>query len=371
MSVVGEFVFWFMVAHFVAFLVDLFSARRADDRDKDVQILVLRHQVRLLQRQRPRPPRLTRGEKLTLAVLTAALARLTAGPRHQLDRYVLLCKPDTILQWHRELIRRKWTFRRRNPGGRPAIPAAIEELILQLARVNPRWGHRRIQGELGELGHPVSASAVRAAPRRHRVPPAPQRRRATSWRAFINRHKDQLLACGCFTVETLLLQTLHVLFFIEMGTRRVHLAGGTAHPTAAWVTQQARQLAWEMQEADTPPRFLIHDRDAKFPSAFDTVLAAEGVAVVRTPYRAPTANAQAERWVRSAREECLDQLLIVNEAHLRQVLATYVAHDNQARPHQGIGQRVPIPFDQRARQGPVRRRDVLGGLIHEYDRAAA
>ncbi len=335
------------------------------------QILVLRHQVRLLQRQQSRPPRLTRGEKLTLAVLTAALARRTAGPRHQLDRYVLLFKPDTVLKWHRELVRRTWTFRRRNPGGRPAIPAEIAELILRLARENPRWGYRRIQGELGQLGHALSASAVRAALRRHRVPPAPQRRRATTWRDSLQRHRDVLLACGFFTVETRFFKTLHVLFFLAVGTRRVHLAGCTAHPTAAWVTQQARNLVWTLHDEDAPLRFLIHDRDAKFPATFDTVFAAEGVEVVRTPYRAPKANAYAERWVRSVRAECLDHLLIVNEAHLRQILATYVAHDNLARPHQGIGQRVPIPFDRRARHGPVRRRDVLGGLIHEYDRETA
>jgi len=364
-------VFWFVLAHLVTFLVDLTLGRRRLDGDKDLQILVLRHQVRLLQRQRPRPPRLTRGEKLTLAVLAAALVRATVGPRHQLDHYLLLFKPDTILKWHRELVRRRWTYRRTQPGGRPTIPTEVEALILRLAQENARWGHRRIQGELNKLGHAVSASAVRATLRRHRVPPAPQRRRATTWREFINRHKDQLLACDFFTVETLFLKTLHVLFFIDVGTRRVHLAGCTAHPTAAWVAQQARQLAWEMQETGTPPRFLIHDRDAKFPSAFGTVFAAEGVEVVRTPYRSPTANAYAERWVRSAREECLDHLLIVNEAHLSQVLAAYVAHYNQARPHQGIGQRVPLPFNQRTRHGPVQRQDVLGGLIHEYDREVA
>jgi hypothetical protein len=364
-------VFWFLVGHFVAFLVDLVLGTRPGDRDKDLQIVVLRHQLRLAQRQRPRPPRLTRGEKLTLAVLAAALARLTARPRGRLDQYLLLFKPDTILKWHRDLVRRKWTYRCGNPGGRPAIPAEVESLILQLARENPRWGHRRIQGELAKLGHPVSASAVLAVLRRNRVPPAPQRRRVTTWRDFIQRHKDQALACDFFTVETLWLKTLHVLFFLEVGTRRVHLAGCTAHPTAAWVTQQARQLAWELHETGTPPRFLIHDRDGKFTPSFDTVFAAEGVEVVRTPYRAPTANAYAERWVRTVREECLDHLLIVNEAHLRRILVADVAHYNQARPHQGIAQRAPIPFDARTRPGPVRRRDVLGGLIHEYDREAA
>lgn len=332
MSVVGGLVFWFILAHFVAFLVDLVAARRADDRDKDVQILVLRHQVRLLQRRQPRPPRLTRGEQLTLAVLTTALARLTAGPRSQLDQYLLLFKPDTILNWHRALVRRKWTFRRMHTGGRPTIPAEVEGLILRLARENPRWGYRRIQGELGKLGHAVSASVVRATLRRHRVPPAPQRRGATTWRDFVQSHKDQLLACDFFTIETLWLKTLHVLFFIEVGMRRVHLAGCTAHPTAS-CRVQARQLAWTLQEAGTSPRFLIHDRDAKFPPSFDTVFATENVEVIRTPFRAPTANAYAERWVRTVRAECLDHLLVVNEAHLRRVLAVYVTHYDEARPH--------------------------------------
>ncbi len=363
--------FWFILAHFVAFLVDVVFCARQRGCDKDLQIMVLRQQVRLLQRQRPRLPRLSRGEKLTLAVLAAALARLTVGSRHQLDQDLLLFKPDTILKWHRELVRRKWTYRRTNRGGRPTIPAEVDALILRLARENARWGHRRIQGELGTLGHAVSASAVRAALRRHRVPPVPQRRRATTWRDFIRSHKDQLLACDFFTVETLCLKTLHVLFFIEVGTRRVHLAGCTAHPTAAWVTQQARQFAWTVQDAGGSPRFLIHDRDAKFPPAFDTVFESEGVAIVRTPYRTPIANAHAERWVRSVRGECLDHLLIVNEAHLRHVLAGYIAHYNRARPHQGLAQQTPVPFAPRARAGPVRRRDVLGGLIHEYDREAA
>jgi hypothetical protein len=360
-----------MLAHLVAFLVDLVVGARRGERDKDLQILVLRHQLRLAQRQRPRPPRLTRGEQLTLAVLAAALARLTTGPRRQLDQYLLLFKPDTILKWHRELVRRKWTYRRTHRGGRPTIQAEAEGLILRLARENPRWGHRRIQGELAKLGHAVSASTVRATLRRHRVPSSPQRRRTTTWSDSITRNRDQLLACDFFTVETLSLKTLHVLFFLEIGTRRVHLAGCTAHPTAAWVTQQARNLAWTFQGAGMSPRFLIHDRDAKFPPSFDAVFAAEGLEAARTPYRSPTANAYAERWARSVRGECLDHLLIINEAHLRHVLAGYVAYYNRARPHQGLEQQTPLPCAPGARVGPVRRRDVLGGLIHEYDREAA
>ena len=164
---------------------------------------------------------------------------------------------------------------------------------------------------------------------------------------------------------------MYVLCFLEVGTRRVHLAGRTTHPTAAWVTQQARQLSWQIQEGRLPARGLIHDRDAKFAASFDTVFAAEGVEIVHTPYRAPRANAYAERWVRSVREECLDHLLILGESHLRRVLTAYVAHYNQARPHQGLGQRTPVPSSAGVGQGLVRRRDHLGGLLHEYYREAA
>ena len=164
---------------------------------------------------------------------------------------------------------------------------------------------------------------------------------------------------------------MYVLFFLEVGTRRVHLAGCTAQPSAAWVTQQARHLSWQLQEGRLPVRVLLHDRDAKFAASFDTVFAAEGVEVVRTPYRAPRANAYAERWIRSVRRECLDHLLILGEAHLRRVLTADVAYYNRARPHQGLGQRTPVPPSEGVGQGLVRRRDHLGGLLHEYYREAA
>ena len=168
--------FWFVLAHLVAFLVDLVAGGQHADRDKDLQILLLQHQVRLLQRQRPQP-RLTRWEKLTLAVLTTKLARLTAGPRSRLEHAILLFKPETVLTWHRELVRRKWTFRRPRSGGRPALPLEVEGLILRLARENPRWGYGRLQGELRKLGHPLGRSTVRDLLKRHGVPPAPTRER--------------------------------------------------------------------------------------------------------------------------------------------------------------------------------------------------
>ncbi len=241
------------------------------------------------------------------------------------------------------------------------------------------------QGHLdgGQFGQQVSGQVFRAADEdtegaheellgRHGLPPAPERRRrGSTWRSFLSRHQDQVLACDFFTVETLFLKTIYVLFFIELGTRRVHVAGCTAHPTAGWVTQQARQLSWQIQDGAITARYLIHDRDSKFVPGFDAVFQSEGVEIVRTPYRAPTANAVAERWIGSVRRECLDHLLIVSEAHLRHVLTTYIAHYNEARPHQGLDQRTPVLPAGGSGQGPVRRRDRLGGLLREYEREAA
>jgi transposase InsO family protein len=364
--------FWAALAHLVGFVADLVLGVRRTKDATDLEIALLRHQLRLLQRHAGRPPRLSRWEKLTLAVLAARLGRLVAGSRSRLARAVLLVRPETALKWHRELVRRKWTYRRRNAGGRPPLAAEVEALLLRLATENPRWGYGRLQGELAKLGHTLGRSTIRDALKRRHVPPAPLRgQRAVTWRAFLGRHRDAVLGCDFFTVETVFLKTMYALFFIELGTRRVHLAGCTAHPTAGWVTQQARNLCWTLQEPGAAPRFLIHDRDAKFPPAFDAVFAAEGVAILRTPYRAPNANAFAERWVRSAREECLDHVLVASEAHLRRVLAEYVAFYNHARPHQGLDQRCPVALPTPARDGPVRRRDRLGGLLHDYYRDAA
>jgi transposase InsO family protein len=180
-----------------------------------------------------------------------------------------------------------------------------------------------------------------------------------------------MVACDFFTVETAWLKTLYVLFFIELGSRRVHLAGCTAHPTSAWVTQQARQFSWKLQDGRVAARFLIHDRDATFPAAFDSVFTSEDVTIIRTPVRAPNANAFAERWIRSAREECLDKLLIFGEGHLHRVLTAYLGYYNHARPHQGIDQQCPIPLEKVPRAGPIERRDILGGVLHDYYRRAA
>ncbi len=276
-----------------------------------------------------------------MAVLAAKLRTAGSSARNRLGEIVLIFKPETLLKWHRELVRRKWTCTRRQRGGRPTIAAELEALILRLAHENPRWGYGKIEGEVRKLGYDIGRTTVKAVLKRQKVPPAPERaKQGSSWRTFLQHYGDHMVACDFFTVETAWLKTLYVLFFIELGSRRVHFAGCTAEPTAEWVAQQARQFSWTIQDEALPLRFLIHDRDAKFPVTFDSVFAAEGIDIIRTPYRAPQANAFAERWVRSVREECLDHLLIVSEAHLRRVLSEYVEYFNHARPHQGIKQQI-------------------------------
>jgi putative transposase len=188
--------------------------------------------------------------------------------------------------------------------GRPPLADESRDLVRRLAAENPTWGYGRIRGELLKLGHEVSATAIRLVLRRHGVPPAP-RRAGPSWPTFLRADAGAVLACDFFAVETVRLQTVYVFFFIEVHTRRVFVAGCTAQPTAAWVTQQARNLGWGLRDDGVRPTLLVRDRDAKFTASFDDVFRSEGVRVVRTPVRAPRANAHAERWVGTARRECL------------------------------------------------------------------
>ena len=353
---------------FAAFtlVLDLLRAATRRQQDLAVEVVVLRQQVRMYQRKARRPPRLSRWDKVLLAAIVTRYRALASA--------VVIVQPETVLRWHREIVRRKWTFGNTPKRGRPATPAATVDLIVRLARENPAWGYGKLQGELLKVGHRASRATIKRVLRRQGLPPAPRRGR-TTWGAFLARHREQLLACDCFTVDTLFLQRLYVLFFIELGSRRLHLAGCTAHPTAAGVTQQARQFSWQMQDGEgRPMRFLIRDRDGKFPASFDTVFTAEGLTVVKTPPRAPNANAVAERVVRSLREECLDHLLIVNQAHLRSVLTHYAAYYNHRRPHQGRDQGPPVPLTAAptvpAAPAQIQCQPVLGGLINDDDIAA-
>ena len=255
--------------------------------------------------------------------------------------------------------------------GRPSIDAEKRELVLRLARENPRWGYQRISGELSKLGLSVSPSTVRRLLAGAGLGPAP-RRSEPSWRAFLRAQAASIVACDFFTVETAFLRRYYVLFFIELQSRRVHLAGSSAHPSGRWVSQQARNLSFSGALGDV--RFLIHDRDSKFVAGFDEVFHSEGVKVILTPFRAPRANAHAERFVRTVRTECLDWLLILGPRQLDRVLRVFVDHYKSERPHRALGRSPPAPPQPTPPPAPratVERTDRLGGLLHEYYLAAA
>jgi putative transposase len=327
----------------------------------ELENAVLRHELAVLGRRVKRPP-LRQRDRLLLTAASRVLPR---------ERWaVFVVSPQTLLRWHRELIARKWACRRRHLPGRPPIDPALRELVLRLAGENPRWGCVRIQGELRKLGFRVGATTIRSVLRRSGLGPAP-RRSGPSWREFFRAQAYGLLACDFFTVETAWLRTLYVLFFIEHGSRRVHLVGVTANPDGIWMRQQARNLAVEERLENV--HFLLHDRDATFSGPFDELVRSAGVRVVKTPVRAPQANAVAERWVRTVRNECLDHILIFSRRHLERVVRDYVTHYNTERPHRSLALAAPARAHQ-ARGSPsiaALRRDVLGGLIHEYYAAAA
>ncbi len=239
-------------------------------------------------------------------------------------------------------------------------------MIVRLAEENPRWGYGKIEGELIKLGIRLSQTTIRNVLNRNGIVPAHVRFGSIGWRHLMKHYKEQIIACDFFTVETIWLKTLYVFFFIELGSRRVHLTGITAKPDSAWVTQQARQFVWKLEETDDNLRFLIHDRDSKFTNAFDNVFRSAGFHVIHTPLRAPDANAYAERWLRTIREECLDHLLIMNQTHLKRVLDSYISYYETSRPHQGLDQQTPVPRKPIPYSGQVRKREVLGGIINDY-----
>jgi putative transposase len=326
-----------------------------------LEVVVLRHQLAILRRQTKRPT-LTMVDRLFLAASSRLL------PRKAWSAFIIT--PQTLLGWHRRLVTKRWTYPHR--VGRPPIRREIRDLVLRLAQENPRWGYQRIVGELKGLGATVSPTTVRTWLRAAGLGPA-GRRQGMTWREFIRTHRQSLLAVDFVTVDTIWLQRLYVLFFIEVGSRRVHLTGCTPNPTGLWVTQQARHLTWTLGGRAEPVRFLIRDRDQKFTSAFDGVFRSEGIEILRTPFRAPQANGVAERFVRTLRSECLDWILIRGAPHLEQVLRVFVEHYNGHRPHRALRLTPPQPRSPAPSTwsgGQLQRRDRLGGLIHEYSGAA-
>jgi putative transposase len=345
-------------------LIGLAVLRCRSEAANEVEILVLRHELAVLRRQVTRPS-CRPADRVFLAALVRMLPRNRWGS--------VFVQPETVRRWHRSLIARRWTYPHRRPG-RPATGAGVRALIVRLARETPGWGYRRIQGELAGLGVRIAASTVWSILRQAEIDPAP-RRSSESWREFLRAQASGIVACDFFTVDTVLFRRLYVLVFIELATRHVCLAGITANPTGEWATQQARNIIETFVERTQPIRFLIHDRDSKFTAAFDEAFRSDGIRTIRTPVRAPRANAFIERWIGTVRRECLDRLLILNRRHLERALPVYIRHYNEHRPHRSFDQRPPIEepppgSETNVDLDHVQRRDLLGGLIHEYKAAA-
>ncbi|AHH98819.1 hypothetical protein KALB_5457 [Kutzneria albida DSM 43870] len=329
---------------------------------KDVELLVLRHEVAVLRRATPKP-HLDWADRAVLAALTRLLP--TVLRRHR------LVTPGTILRWHRRLVAKKWTYP--NRSGRPPVDDTIAALIVRMANENQTWGYRRIQGELLKLGHRVGASTIRRILTRCRIPPAPSRYTDTTWRQFLRTQASTMLAVDFFHVDcAVTLKRIYVFFVLEVGSRYVHILGMVTNPDGAWTTQQARNLLMDLGDRAAHFRFLIRDRADQFTASFDAVLADAGIQVVKIPPRCPRANYFAERFVLTARTELTDRMLVFGERHLRTVLAEYAAHYNGRRPHRG--RQLSPPRSQQPTPNlnheRIKRRQVLGGLINEYERAA-
>ncbi|MBL1119776.1 transposase [Streptomyces sp. 110] len=339
------------------------------DRDKESEILALR-QLAVLQRQTDKP-KFTWPDRALLAALLHPL------PRGRLRQLPLIVTPDTVLRWHRELLRHRHAKAScpKRPG-RPRTVRSIRALVLRLAQENSSWGYRRIHGELASLGIKVAASTVWNILKEHGIDPAPERDH-TTWATFLRSQARAIIAADFFETKTLTGARLYVLAVIEHATRRVRVLGATAHPTADWVTQLARNMTMDLQNAGIRAKFLVRDRDMRYPPPFDTVLQAEGIKVVQTGVQMPRMNAIMERWVRSCRTEFLDRILIWNQTHLLRALREYEAFYNEHRPHRTLASAAPLHPLPEPVTAPdqladlhVHRHDRLGGILHEYRHAA-
>jgi putative transposase len=330
------------------------------DLSKDVELLVLRHENQVLRRQLGGRGRWDHADRIWLS----ALSRLVSRRRWT---EIFPVTPATILRWHRDLVARKWTYTDRRRPGRPSTDTSVKTLIVRMARENPTWGHKRIQGELARLGFTIAASTVWEILHVAGIDPAP-RRAGPSWRQFLSAQAHAIIACDFLVVETVLLKRLYALVFI------LHLAGVTARPSGAWAVQQARNLAMDLEDRIGALQFLIHDRDPLFTAAFGEVFKAEGLRIITTLSRTPRMNAICERVIGTLRRELLDRILIVGERHLASVLGEYLLHYNRHRPHQSRRQRPPDIETQSVRDvaelRSVRRKPVVAGVINEYRHAA-
>jgi hypothetical protein len=356
-------------------VTSVFAALRllaVSDRDKDAEILALRHQIAVLQRQLGATrPRFAPGGRAFLAALLRRLPRDVAG------RFRLLARPETVLRWHRGLLARRHAARSRpRRAGRPRTVRSVRLLVLRLAAGNPCWGYRRIHGELLVLGVRAAASTVQEILRQAGIGPAPERA-WTTWAGFLRSPADALLACDFFETVTVAGARLYVLAVIGHASGRVRIVGATAHPSPSWVVQAARNLLMDLEDAGSRARFLIRDRDGKFPALSGTVLKDAGIEVVLSGVQMPRMNALTGRWVLTCRRELPGRTLTWNQRHRVHALRELEQFYNSHRPHQGIANArplralpSPIPTTDVAARLRVHRRDRLGGVLHEYRHAA-
>jgi putative transposase len=314
---------------FVRCLLGLTTVLMRRDLSKDAELLVLRHENTVLRRQVARV-RYTPADRAWLTALSRLLPRRRWAA-------IFPVTPATILAWHRRLVSRKWDYTARRQPGRPSTAAAIKKLVIRMAHENPTWGHRRVQGELVRLGHRIAASTVWQILHDAGIDPAP-RRSGPTWRQFLTAQAQAVLAVDFVHVDTACLRRIYALIAVEHGSRRAHLAGVTAHPTGAWTTQAARNLLMNLGDRVATINFLLRDRDSRFSGAFDAVFAADGIRTLTSPPGAPRANAICERMIGTLRRELLDRVLVLNERHLRRILAIYLHHFNAARPHRTLAQ---------------------------------
>jgi len=311
--------------------------------------------------------KLTDPERRTLAEKAVAMGKLMADT-------VTIVKPRTILKWHRKLVAKKFDGSKfRKDHGRPPISPEVEELILRMAKDNPSWGYDRIAGAVWNLGHRTSDQTVGNILKRNGTGPSPERKKNTTWTEFIRQHREVLWACDFFTTEIwtcLGLTTFHVLFFIQLSTRRIVFGGITVSPNEEWMKQVARNVSgWDGELAAA--RYLIRDRDSKYTESFDQILSAVGTEPVKLPPKSPNLNAFAERFVRSIKSKCLERLVLFREKSLRHVVKEYLVHYHAERNHQGIENVIPFPDERLHQPGAVRKQERLGGLLSFYHREAA
>jgi len=302
----------------------------------------------------------------------AAKARLLG--RRVLAEMATIVTPETLLKWHRKLIANKYDGSARRSPGRPATARELEALVVRMATENRDWGYVRIQGALSNLGHELARGTIANILKRNAIEPAPERVRKTTWKEFLTQHWEQIVAADFFTVEVWTrkgLRRFMVLFFIELSTRRVQIAAISAKANGLWMNQIARNLTDAVDGLLKGKRYLIHDRDPLFTAEFLSMLAEAGTESVKLPPRSPNLNCYAERFVRSIKESCLERMILFGENALRTAVREFVAHYHGERNHQGIGNLLIFPdCSHPDRDGPVRCRSRLGGMLNYYDRAA-